>query len=282
MLPPVLKNWTGAKNGSGVWQTIINQLPPHAVFVELFVGSGAVTRRKKLAASTIVVDADAAVAEAWRSVHPSINAVCDDARSWLKVWRLWGPDCVIYADPPYLRSVRSCKRDYYRHEFATDAEHRQLLGLLRKVPAKVVISGYPSALYARELKGWRTVDCQTITRSGARRTERLWMNFPEPTELHDDRFLGRTFRERERIKRKKARWVARLRKLPPLELATLFSAMQAFRAGSLAGNDEDRGAPARIAESGAAGDHADAAAALAGNGAAGSRIVKTDDTRGIQ
>jgi hypothetical protein len=32
-------------------------------------------------------------------------------------------------------------------------------------------------------------------------------NFPEPVALHDYRYLGEDFRQRERIKRKKQRWV---------------------------------------------------------------------------
>lgn len=43
----------------------------------------------------------------------------------------------------------------------------------------------------------------TQTRSGATAQKRVWMNYPEPLELHDYKFLGRNFRERERIKRKR-------------------------------------------------------------------------------
>lgn len=47
------------------------------------------------------------------------------------------------------------------------------------------------------------------------------MNFAE----HDYRYLGRNFRERERIKRKKQRWVPRLENMPRLERQALLSAI---------------------------------------------------------
>ena len=42
-----------------------------------------------------------------------------------------------------------------------------------------------------------------MTRGGRLATEWVWMNYPEPIALHDYRYLGEDFREREPIKRKK-------------------------------------------------------------------------------
>jgi hypothetical protein len=39
------------------------------------------------------------------------------------------------------------------------------------------------------------------------------MNYPEPVELHDYRYLGENFREREKITRQRKRWRARLLKM---------------------------------------------------------------------
>jgi len=63
-----------------------------------------------------------------------------------------------------------------------------------------------------------------MTRGGLAE-ECLWANFPDPIALHDYRYLGDGFRERERIKRKKARWVSRLEKMPLLERRALLSAI---------------------------------------------------------
>jgi hypothetical protein len=57
-------------------------------------------------------------------------------------------------------------------------------------------------------------------------TEYVWFNYPEPVQLHDYSFLGSNFRERERIKRKKQRWVDRLKSMPMLERQALLNAIE--------------------------------------------------------
>lgn len=51
----------------------------------------------------------------------------------------------MYADPPYLLETRTSRRRY-RCEY-TREDHERLLALLRELPAAVILSGYPSALY---------------------------------------------------------------------------------------------------------------------------------------
>lgn len=63
-----------------------------------------------------------------------------------------------------------------------------------------------------------------MTRGGLR-TESLWFNFDEPVQLHDYSFLGENFRQRERIKRKKERFIARLQKMDKLERQALLAAL---------------------------------------------------------
>jgi len=159
----------------------------------------------------------------WKT-HPGVTAICGDASSWLEKWPL-NQTCCVYCDPPYLRSVRSCKRDYYRREFATEAEHESLLLALRKSNAKVMISGRPSTLYSTMLDYWRVVTYPTMDHRGHKVTECLWCNFPEPATLHDYRYVGSNYRERERIKRKKARWKARLLSMSILERAAILDAV---------------------------------------------------------
>jgi hypothetical protein len=64
-----------------------------------------------------------------------------------------------------------------------------------------MISGYWSEMYAKELAGWNSTHFQAQTRQGPA-TEWVWMNYPEPTELHDYRYIGGDFRERENIKKR--------------------------------------------------------------------------------
>ena len=65
-----------------------------------------------------------------------------------------------------------------------------------------------------------------MTGGGRPATEWLWCNFPPPVTLHDYRYLGAGFRERERIKRKKQRWTDRLHRLPMLERRALLAAIE--------------------------------------------------------
>lgn len=68
---------------------------------------------------------------------------------------------------------------------------------------------YRSALYDDRLSGFHRVDYIAQTRRGMV-PESLWMNFPHLSPLHDYSHLGGNYRERERIKRKKARWAAKI------------------------------------------------------------------------
>jgi hypothetical protein len=40
-------SYPGGKNGAGVYKTIVNQIPPHEIYIEPFAGGGAVLLRKR-------------------------------------------------------------------------------------------------------------------------------------------------------------------------------------------------------------------------------------------
>lgn len=266
--------YPGGKNGAGVYQTIISRIPPHRVYIEPFLGGGAIMRLKRPAEINIGLDLDPLIIGQWechqrespttmeaciiqfnderdrehrrarrvRPISPSkarrtggprqIKRVDPDFRfdvrnaiDFLVTWDFKG-DEFVYCDPPYLHSTRG-RADLYRHEMS-EVEHIRLLGVLRGLTSKgvkVMLSGYFSKLYQQMLKDWHTFTYTAVTRSGATAEEWLWTNFEEPIALHDYRYLGTNFRERERIKRKKARWVSRLRGMPVLERRSLLAAI---------------------------------------------------------
>ena len=217
--------YKGGKAGSGVYQQIINQIPPHEVYIEPFLGGGAVLLRKKLAASTIGIDVDASViASTSEWVLPGSTFINGDAISYLQKER-WGPATFIYCDPPYLMETRSSKRPLYTYEFGDVGQHEKLLEVLKSLPCMVAISGYWSSLYESMLQGWRSISFNSVTRSGKVAREWLWMNYPEPVELHDYSFLGSNFREREKITRQKRRWRARLERMSPLQRYALLASL---------------------------------------------------------
>jgi site-specific DNA-adenine methylase len=229
--------FVGSKGGAGVWQRIISEMPPHDLYVEAFAGTGQVLLHKRPAQASIAIDSDAAVCAGLKRSLNTINGdgagvtvVCGDAISWLEKHRgSFTAQTVLYCDPPYLFDVRACPgRRYYGHEFGEEWLHGELLAVLSRIDSPVLISGYRSALYDRMLADWRRIDYQTATRGGGV-TESLWCNFDAPAQLHDYRFLGTGFRERERIKRKKARWLTKLRRMTPVEAAAVLAAIDEWR-----------------------------------------------------
>jgi len=215
-------NYPGGKGG--IYQKIINQIPPHEVYIETHLGGGAVLRNKKPASRNIGIDIDPHVMEMWKT-EPlnNIELKLHDASIFLQQFKFTGQE-FIYCDPPYVRKTRRKKEKLYRYEY-TDRQHAELLEVLKTLSCMVMVSGYESGLYNESLKEWNTVSFQARTRQGMA-TEWLWMNYPTPTKLHDYRYLGENFRERERIQRKKKRWTEKLSKMPLLERQALLSVLQ--------------------------------------------------------
>jgi len=212
----------GGKSGYGIYQTIINQIPPHEVYIEPFLGGGGIMKHKSAAKRNIGVDLDPCVIETWQG-HEDIELHHADALIFLKEFKFRGSE-FIYADPPYMVETRTGK---YRYQFEmTRKDHVRLLSLLKELPCKVMLSGYWSELYKRELACFRAIEFQAMTRAGKPKTEVLWMNYSEPTSLHDYQYLGSNFREREKITRKKKRWIARLKQMPKLERQSILGAIQ--------------------------------------------------------
>jgi DNA adenine methylase len=224
--------YPGGKAGAGVFQTIINRMPPHRVYIEPFLGGGAIMRHKRPATLNIGIDRDLAAVEAVKTLaragiagngEAGFHFEAGDGLAYLRSYRFAG-DELVYCDPPYLFETRSSDRTRYAFELGDAGEHRALLDILTALPCMVMVSGYWSRLYATRLREWHSVRFQAMTHGGPR-TEWLWSNFPEPVALHDYRHLGASFRERERIKRKKQRWTARLHRLPMLERQALLAAI---------------------------------------------------------
>ena len=156
-------------------------------------------------------------------------------------WAMEGP-VLIYCDPPYLRET--CKtRCRYKYDLS-EADHRRLLRVLQDLNAlpepcrpMLMVSGYDSQMYREALatlemhlqngplsgddaqrlpRPWNHITFQAITRGGPA-TEHLWFNFPPPTVLHDNRYVGTNFRDRERMKRVRATWKKKLERMKPYE-----------------------------------------------------------------
>lgn len=102
-----------------------------------------------------------------------------EQRPALELIRKFNHDNVlIYADPPYLLNTRGGKQ--YRHEM-TEQDHVELLEALKQHKGTVILSGYPSELYDRELAGWSMIARKSYNQNADQRTEVLWCNFEVPS-----------------------------------------------------------------------------------------------------
>lgn len=118
----------------------------------------------------------------WNYLPESIIECCERLKSaqientdaLTLIERYNSADTLIYCDPPYLQSLR--KKNLYRYEM-TEAQHIDMLKMLKESKSKVILSGYNSKLYDSELSEWISVEKKTTAQMGLQRTEKLWMNF---------------------------------------------------------------------------------------------------------
>ncbi len=196
------------------YQRLINLMPPHQTYIESHLGGGAVMRHKKTAQRNIGLDLDARVIELWRS---ELAGICElheiDAVTFLEGYSFNGEE-LVYADPPYVPETRR-RTKVYRCDYSEN-DHIRLLRCLVALPCKVMLSGYDCDLYNCELVKWRKVSFRAKTHVEMRE-ETVWMNFAPPNRLHDSRYMGETFRDRQTIQRRLARLRTRIDSLDPIE-----------------------------------------------------------------
>ena len=274
-------SYPGGKSGAGIYQRLINLIPPRRVLIVPFAGRCGITLaprgsaaepggmagraasnsvapvgcRPGCAAESVgaagesvtgrgrMIQRRSTVADERDSAVTPIGATmatdagwCDSRgsrmiqRRQLKVSQPTGATLVnaaeafVLCDPPYVISERSTGR-IYAHEL-TDADHLRLLEVLTRLPAaehSVLLCGYESPLYA-SLEPWRQIRHRVPTRGGLQ-DETIWLNYPEPELLHDHRYVGRTRRERERIRRRQKTVTTMLAAMDPRERAAMLEAI---------------------------------------------------------
>lgn len=227
------RTYNGGKNGSGVYQSIINQIPPHIVFISGFAGNCGVLANKRFASmANIAVDLDTAVVDGWSKIPGVLSFQGDFCDIIIRLINLYPADIrtqiFVFLDPPYLSDVRSCKKGFYKYKMEDPESHLHLLRLAKSLAGnygiKIMFTHYPCDLYNEELKDWHFLDIQGRTRYGMR-IERLYMNYQPPQSLHDYRFLGENFRERELYKKMRCNMVHKFRRLKPIEKNMLLQAL---------------------------------------------------------
>ena len=219
-----------------LYQHIINLIPPHRVYIESFLGGGAVMLHKRPASINIGIDLSLDALKSFPTASPSYLTMLSTTSSDLAMFaarassgttilhhgdafsalhqlaylEMIDEATFVYCDPPYPMSTRRSQRPLYEHEMSR-GEHVDLLSLLNELSlvhkCKIMISSYQNDLYQMWLGKWRRASFDSWDRGGNWREEVVWMNYEKPKELHDYSFLGCDFRERQRINRKRSRWL---------------------------------------------------------------------------
>lgn len=219
-------SYPGGKAGSGVYQRLINEIPPHDTYIAAFAGRDAIARWMRPAEQVILIDRDPRPLDWWAEYFPRFELHNCDAIEWLRHrfgLTRYPPGCdaqssdqrsqtFAFFDPPYPLGTRS-SGPMYRHEMSDD-DHVRLLELVRSLPCMVMICSYMSKAYAAALHDWRSFKYTSVARNGEKRTEIAWCNYPAPTVLHDTRFVGENKREREKVRRRIRRLSSTLAALP--------------------------------------------------------------------
>jgi len=211
----------GSKATSGLCQAIIAMMPPHDTYIESHLGGGAIMKRKPPARRNIGIDLDPETIAQFECSYP-VELINACAHGFLSAYDYQGSE-LVYSDPPYLLRTRTSGRRY-RFDYE-EQDHVQLLELLRTLPCRVMLSGYPSALYDELLDGWRSIELQVMNQGGVR-TEKLWFNFTVD-RVHWAGYAGRNFTHRQQIKRKAANWARRYEALPRAQRLAVLAAMMA-------------------------------------------------------
>lgn len=225
-----MPGYPGGKTGDGVYQTIINEIPPHDVFISGFLGHCAITRIKKPAGVTFGIEPNQRTIDTWdalRMANPK-----DDLLNTMHIYRGEFLEMIkripltalikpfIYLDPPYPKDTRRSKADIYLFEME-DLDHTELLKWCVKQTVPICISSYPNDLYNDMLADWRSITFEAQTRVGTA-TEIIYMNYDKPKHLHDYTHIGDDYRIREVYKKRCKSIIRKFQALTPYEQLRVF------------------------------------------------------------
>lgn len=147
--------------------------------------SFATAARSKNSWRNVTVSSGPWVTREWNNLPEIIRTACGrikhaqientDALEIIK--RFDSPNVLIYLDPPYPLDIR--EKNLYKYEMDDD-QQRELLQVVKKSKAKIVLSSYDNELYNSELEGWAVAEKNCTAQFGLVRTEKIYMNYDPP------------------------------------------------------------------------------------------------------
>ncbi len=148
-----------------------------------FMGFGSNAHNRKTGFRSCSNRSGTTPAHDWRNFPDALEAIIErlqgvviENRNALDIIKQHDdPQTLHYVDPPYLASTRG-KGEDYAFEMTRD-DHQYLSEVLHSCQGMIVISGYPSPLYDRELYiDWHSIERQTFVMGSRKRIEKLWLN----------------------------------------------------------------------------------------------------------
>jgi len=218
-------HYTGNKMIAGVYHKIINNIPEHTHYYEVFAGSGAIGLHLfdivPKPVNYVFMDIDPEVRKYYREQVSNFQANKSgiyfypvDYKRFLAVLpdKARAKDLFYFIDPPYLLSTRS---GIVKYNFElTDEDHIDLLSLAKQLPGNVMIIHPECELYNNSLSSWRKIKL-TIRYHRKTSNECLYMNYPYPEKLQTYKYLGSDCWDRQRIKRQSERIIQKFDNLHP-------------------------------------------------------------------
>lgn len=219
---------------------LVNLIPAHLRYIEPFAGNAACARALRRAPEAVLIERDRRQARRLAVELPAHRVLCTDAIAWLeKHAPTFGPETVIYADPPYPIEDRRAGRRLYLHEL-TAADHDRLCRALMATKARVLVSGLPWGRYPHLYGRWHRHEFNVGLRSGRPGVECVWANFADPFPLHDYRYFGADKRRRQDLRRQVTRNLAVFRRMDRHRRAAVLGALVEEFAEVLAGVSASR------------------------------------------
>lgn len=226
-----MKNYPGNKAIYGTYHKIINEIPRHKIYIELFAGSGSICKLLHddiIPGDTVEIylnDIDSAVTAEYNFKVPVkvYNLNCFDIFKF-NIFPMANTDTFIFMDPPYEHETRKNNTKIYTHEFTRD-DHIKLLNTVRDLKCNWMLIHPDCKLYNEALEGFRKVQLK-IRYNRKTSIENLYMNYDTPDFLQTTKYIGVDCWDRQRIKRKSDRTIQKISSLPPGEKQFILSAIK--------------------------------------------------------
>ncbi len=209
-----MKQFTGSKGIQGLPHKIINLIPTHQFYYELFAGSAAIAQLLPHSKNKVLTDINPDTIEYLKKTYTGGGIIENlDALPTLKSLHGKDKSTFVFLDPTYMKATTS--EDRYEYTL-NDTDHVELLTTSLQMKFNIMIIHPACKLYDSMLSNWywKTI---TVRYHKKNCITRLYMNYPPPLKLHTTQYLGNGRTDRQRIKRKGDRWISKLTNMAPLE-----------------------------------------------------------------